>query len=81
MATKLKRPRDANQLAKLIVDIATGEVVEPKASKKAASGRSGGLKGGKTRMGALSPEDRIKLAKKAATARWQKAAPSRKGAA
>ncbi len=81
MISRPKRPRDPNQLAKLIVDISTGEFVEPKASKKATSGRSGGLKGGKTRMGSLSPEDRVKLAKKAATARWQKATPSRKGVA
>jgi hypothetical protein len=81
MTKKPKRPRDPNQLAKLIVDIASGEVVELNASKKAVSGKAGGLKGGKTRMASLSPEDRAKLAKKAATTRWQKTAPSRKGAA
>jgi hypothetical protein len=75
---KPKRPRDPNQLAKLIVDIATGQVSDTE-SKKAVSGRAGGLKGGKTRMSNLSPEDRVKLAKKAATSRWRKAAPSRKG--
>ena len=42
-----KRPRDPAQLAKLIVDIATGEVKEILASESAAAklGRSGGLKG------------------------------------
>lgn len=78
---KPKRPRDPNQLAKLIVDIATGQASDPPESKKAASGKAGGLKGGKTRMSNLSPEDRVKLAKKAATSRWRKAAPSRKGTA
>jgi hypothetical protein len=39
MATRPKRPRDFNQLAKLIVDIAVGETKEkpPKKSKKKAS--------------------------------------------
>ena len=47
-----KRPRDPNQLAKLILDIATGEaedVVSPKKRAASVKGRSGGLKGGKAR--------------------------------
>jgi len=80
MATRPKRPRDTNQLAKLIVDISTGEVSDIE-SRKAASGRSGGLKGGRTRMAMLTQEERVRLAKKAAAKRWKKAAPSRKGAA
>lgn len=80
MGTKPKRPRDANQLAKLIVDLSTGEVQEPMPSKKAKSGRVGGLKGGKSRMAGLSDEERVQLAKKAAAARWgEKPVPSRKG--
>jgi hypothetical protein len=78
MATRPKRPRDINQLAKLIVDISTGEASDAE-SKKAISGRAGGLKGGKTRMSALSPEDRAKLARKAAAKRWKKTAPTTKG--
>lgn len=81
MATRPKRPRDPNQLAKLIVDISTGEAQDKPVSVKAKSGRVGGLKGGKTRMATLSPEDRVKLAKKAAAKRWGKAVPSRKGTA
>ena len=81
MATRPKRPRDTNQLAKLLVDIATGEAQDKPESVRAKSGRVGGLKGGKARMALLSNEDRAKLAKKAADARWKKAAPSRKGAA
>jgi len=46
-----KRPRDPNQLAKLIVDIATGEaedaVSESKRHPEALRGRSGGIMGGK----------------------------------
>lgn len=61
-----KRPRDPNQLAKLIVDIATGEEAEqpPPAI---------GSKGGEARAKKLSPKERSKIAKKAAAARWQKA--------
>ena len=68
-----KRPRDPNQLAKLIVDIATGEaqdtVSESKRhpSKKQASGS----KGGKTRAKSLSPVQRRKIAVKAALVRWK----------
>lgn len=75
-----KRPRDTNQLAKRIVDISVGDVSDVE-SKKAVAGRAGGLKGGKTRMDALTPEERSKLAKKAAGKRWKKATPSRKGVA
>lgn len=72
---KPKRPRDPNQLAKLIVDIATGEVEEAKPADgkdpaAVALGRKGGLKGGKARSEAMSPERRAEIAKKAAKARW-----------
>lgn len=76
MQGKPKRPRDPNQLGKLIVALATGETLEQTPSKKAISGRAGGLKGGKTRMGGLTESERIELAKKAAATRWKKAAPS-----
>ena len=75
------RPRDPNQLAKLIVDIATGQVEDradsqPEETGKdpaaVSLGRRGGLKGGKARMQKLSKPDRIELAKKAARARWSK---------
>ena len=72
-----KRPKkmDLNQLAKRIVDEATGEI-EPEEEidekKKAAieSGRLGGLKGGKARAEKLTPEERAEIAKKAANTRW-----------
>jgi hypothetical protein len=71
-----KRPRDPNQLAKLIVDIATGEAEDliSTTKKKAASvrGRSGGLKGGKARAKTLTPAERSDIARVAATARWKK---------
>ncbi len=77
MATKrLPRPRDPAQLAKLIVDIATGQVedrVEDKGKNAIAaeSGRQGGLKGGAARAAKLSRTRRTEIAKKAATARWK----------
>jgi hypothetical protein len=69
-----KRPRDPNQLAKLIVDLATGETTEaPEPGKDAAAselGRKGGLKGGKARAAALSADKRVEIARKAAMKRW-----------
>ncbi len=69
-----KRPRDTNQLAKMIVDISTGGIDEerPEVSVKARAGRLGGLKGGKARAAKLTPKERSEIAKKAAQARWQK---------
>ena len=75
------RPRDANQLAKLVIDIATGAVedqAEPKpedAEKDPAAvslGRRGGLKGGKARAAKLTPEERREIARKAVNARWER---------
>jgi hypothetical protein len=56
-----KRLRDPNQLAKLIADIVTGEVSDETPapeSEMAERGRSGGVKGGKARADALTPERR-----------------------
>jgi hypothetical protein len=72
-AKQPKRPRDPNQLAKLIVDIASGAVVEdkPEAPTPAQEfARSGGLRGGAARAKALSPEQRQGIARKAAAKRW-----------
>lgn len=66
------RPRDTNQLAKLIVDLTTGDETEPEMSVKQRAGRKGGLKGGKARADALTPEQRREIAHVAATARWKK---------
>ena len=66
---RAKRPRDSNQLAKFIVDVATGEI-ENEAPEKAQGQRKGGLKGGKARAEKLSPEQRQAIAKKAAKTRW-----------
>ena len=70
-----KRPRDPNQLAKLIVDIATGDAEDSVSEAKRKSSnrrRIGGLKGGKSRAATLTPEQRHDIAKVAARARWKK---------
>lgn len=72
-----KRPRDPNELGKLIVDLATGEATEPdpdegKDPAAIELGRRGGLKGGKARAARMTPEERSEAARKAAAARWQK---------
>ena len=66
-----KRPRDVNQLAKLIVDISTGEKSDEE-SKRAAAGRIGGRKGGAVRARRLTPEQKADIARLAAQARWKK---------
>ena len=65
---KPKRPRDVSQLAKMIVDIASGETPEklPKEKKSAAIAR------GTARMDSLSKEERKVLSSRAAKVRWAK---------
>lgn len=75
MAKPPKRPRDFAQLAKLVVDIATG-CVPPDPTLDAetpamAARHKGGLKGGKARARKLSAAKRKAIAKKAARARWR----------
>jgi hypothetical protein len=74
--SKPKRPRDINQLAKMIVDISTGNAPPEPAKNPAAValGKLGGAKGGKARAAALSPAKRKAIAKKAAAKRWGKSA-------
>ncbi|TNE40042.1 MAG: hypothetical protein EP347_04185 [Alphaproteobacteria bacterium] len=64
-----KRPRDSNQLAKRVVDIATGE--ESEESVNLARSKAG-KKGAKSRTKALTPEQRADIARIAANARWSK---------
>ena len=67
-----KRPRDLNQWAKRMVDIATGEVEETKSTPKTIRARKGGAKGGPARKRALTPEQRSEIARLAAAVRWKK---------
>lgn len=78
--THRKRPRDANQLGKLIIGIATGEVEDrsptpeeqgkdPAAVKR---GRLGGIKGGKARAAKMTAAQRKAAALKAIKTRWSR---------
>lgn len=76
MAKNLKRPRDPVQLAKLIGDIATGQIedAKPDDGKNPAAvalGKLGGAKGGKARASSLSASERHEIASRAAAARWK----------
>ena len=64
MTGRPKRPRDANQLAKHVIDIATGQATdeEPPPSGRAI--------GGHARASGMSAEERSALARKGAAARW-----------
>ncbi len=62
-----KRPADVVGCAIKVAKIATGEIEEEISGK-----RKGGLKGGKARAKKLTPDERAKIARIAAAARWKK---------
>jgi len=70
MTDKPKRPRDANQLAKFVVDLATGDP-EPDVLKDNTD-QSAKSKGARARARSLNPEQRSEIASIAATIRWKK---------
>lgn len=70
--SKPKRPRDPNQLAKLVIDIATGEVEERPSLHNERKSKAGAV-GGPARAATLSAEQRREIARAAAQARWKKA--------
>lgn len=72
---RLPRPRDPNQLAKLIGDIATGQVVDAVDDGKDETAAAMGRKGGPARARSLTPEQRSEIARKAAVTRWGKRKP------
>lgn len=69
-----KRPADVIGAAVMVAKIATGEIEErqqgPDQAKALA--RKGGLKGGKARAAALTPQRRREIARAAAKGRWGK---------
>lgn len=73
-----KRPRDPNQLAKFITEVATGDKnlderdKNPTVNIANAGQRIGGLKGGKARAEKLTPEQKLEIAHKGAKKRWNK---------
>lgn len=74
--TPARKTRDANEMAKNIIDQMTGDApreAPPKKNPAAVElGRRGGLKGGKARAEKLSAKKRKEIAKRAAQARWGK---------
>ena len=73
MATKrLPRPRDPLALAKLIGDIATGQVVDAVEDGKDAAAAAMGRKGGAARAASMTPEQRAERARMAAAKRWNR---------
>jgi len=78
MADCRKLPRDPNQRAKSVVDIATGDdekcPPESQDSQKDQAavnlGRRGGQKGGRARAKKLTAEERSEIARRAAQKRW-----------
>jgi hypothetical protein len=79
---RLKRPRDPAQLAKLMIDIASGEVEDreptPEEQGKDPAAAALGRKGGKARAEKLTAERRGRIATEAAKARW-KTSPAPRG--
>ncbi len=67
-----KRPRDTNQLAKFVVDLATGEAGAVEDTPKKVRAKKAGLVGGPARAKALTPAQRSEIASVAAAARWKK---------
>jgi len=69
-------PRDPNQRAKAIVDLATGQrVPTPERVKDPAAiarGHLGGVKGGPARAAKMTPAERSESARRAAIARWSR---------
>jgi len=80
VSKKRKRPNDANQRGKLIVEVPAGDLELPKnpedpTCKNAAAAelrRLGAKKGGHARARALSPQRRKEIAEKAVSVRWAK---------
>jgi len=67
-----KRPRDPNQLAKAIIDIATDEAKCDGFYVDTSAQKRGGKKGGTARAASMTPEERENIARLAAEARWKK---------
>jgi hypothetical protein len=78
--TRKKRPRDPIQLAKLVGDIATGQVEDKERDERdpraVERGRLGGEKGGIARAKKLSKTRRREIARNAAQKRWLKSPES-----
>jgi hypothetical protein len=69
-----KRPRDPAQLAKLMIDIASGEVEDreptPEEQGKDPAAAALGRKGGAARARSMTAKKRSEIAQRAARKRW-----------
>jgi hypothetical protein len=65
-----KRPRDFSQAAKLVVDIASGQVHEPALDQRGKDAKA--VARGKARSAKLTSSERSEIAKLAAQTRWKK---------
>jgi hypothetical protein len=76
MPERRKRPRDFNQAAKLVIDIASGQVEDrrptPEEQGKDPAAAALGSKGGQARARKLTNEQRKEIAKRAAAKRWKR---------
>ena len=68
----LPRPRDPAQLAKLTVDIVTGEVEDRVDDGRDSAAAALGRKDGKAGAAKMPAERRAEIARKAAAKRWEK---------
>lgn len=70
-----KRPRDPAQLAKLMIDIASGDVEDrertPEEQGKDPAAAALGKKGGAARAKSMNAARRSEIARKAAASRWK----------
>ena len=71
-AKRPKRPRDFNQFAKHMVDLATGNAEEKPETGFTKRARAGGHKGGPAISAVLTQEQRSEIARAAPAARWKK---------
>ena len=69
-----KRPADVVGCAVTVAKIATGEIEEELTNGVVPGRKKSGKAGGKARAEKLTPEERRRIAKKAAKARWNQAA-------
>ena len=71
-----KRPRDFSQAAKLVIDVATGQVEDrtptPEEQGKDPAAAAMGRKGGAARAKSMTAEQRAEIARKGAAKRWEK---------
>lgn len=67
-----RRPRDTNQLAKMVVDLATREAERRVQEPVNEARQRGGIVGGKARANSLDEKRRSEIARAAAEARWKK---------